>query len=310
MNVALSCNVNPDVIRPQYIVPLGSGEVFGGVKKPISNHILPSRSTLLIIGGGPAGMEAARTAAMRGQKVVLYEREAMLGGTVTLAAKAPGRGELQLITDYLQAQLEKLNVDIHLDTEVTADLILEQQPDAVLVATGARPGIGLLPIPGHDLPHVTDIRRILRGERIQGKRVVIIDETDSHGLLSVAELLANEGHAVEIVTEDWYVGRDLVATHDMVPWLQRVMAHGVVMTPHTSVTRIEPGHVNVTDRFIEGERAIAADAVVLGVYEQPAQELYYALKGRIPRLYRAGDCVAPRRIEQAILEGRQIGEQC
>lgn len=255
-------------------------------------------------------MEAARTAAMRGRRVVLYERETMLGGSVALAAKAPGRGELRLITDYLQAQLEKFEVEIHLGVEVTVEMILEQQPDAVLVATGARTGVGLLPIPGHDLPHVTDVRRILRGERIEGQRVVIVDETESHGVLSVAELLAGEGYAVKIVTEDWYVGRDLVATHDMVPWLQRVMAHGVVMTPHTSVTRIQPGQVIVTDRFVEGERAIAADVVVLGVYEQPAQELYYALKGRIPRLCRAGDCVAPRRIEQAILEGRQIGEQC
>lgn len=255
-------------------------------------------------------MEAARTAAMRGRRVVLYEREERLGGSVALAVKGSGRGELRLITDYLQAQLEKLGVEIHLGVEVTEEMVLKQQADAVLVATGARKGVGLLAIPGRDLPHVTDVRRVLRGERIEGKRVVIIDETDSHGVLSVAELLAGEGYAVEIVTEDWYVGRDLVATHDMVPWLQRVMAHGVVMTPHTSVMRIEPGQVIVRDRFVEGERAIAPDAVVLGVYEQPAQELYYALKGRIPCLFRAGDCAAPRRIEQAILEGRQIGEQC
>jgi hypothetical protein len=87
------------------------------------------------------------------------------------------------------------------------------------------------------------------------------------------------------------------------------MASGVVMTPHTMVVRIEPGQVVVTDRFMAGERTIAADAVILGVYERPAQELYYALKGRVSRLFRAGDCVAPRHIEQAILEGRQIGEQ-
>ena len=254
-------------------------------------------------------MEAARTAALRGKQVILYERETRLGGTVALAAKGPGRGELQLITDYLQGQLEKLGVEIHLGVDVTAEMILEQAPDTVLVATGAGPGTGLLPIPGRDLPHVIDVRRVLRGERIEGKRVVIVDETESHGVLSVAELLAAEGCSVEIITEDWYVGRDLVATHDIVPWMQRTMASGVIMTPHTTIVRIEPGQVVVTDRFVAGERAIAADAVVLGVYERPAQELYFALKGRVPRLLRAGDCVAPRRIEQAILEGRQIGEQ-
>lgn len=297
MNVLLSCNVNPDVIAND-----GSKE-WG---RPFRTRSTPA---LHIIGGGPAGMEAARTAALRGKQVILYEREIRLGGTVALAAKGAGRGELQLITDYLQGQLEKLGVEVHLGVDVTAEMILEQAPDTVLVATGACPGTGLLPIPGRDLPHVIDVRRILHGERIEGKRVVIVDETESHGVLSVAELLAAEGCSVEVITEDWYVGRDLVATHDIVPWMQRTMASGVIMTPHTTVVRIEPGQVVITDRFVAGERAIAADAVVLGVYERPAQELYFALKGRVPRLLRAGDCVAPRRIEQAILEGRQIGEQ-
>ena len=84
----------------------------------------------------------------------------------------------------------------------------------------------------------------------------------------------------------------------------------MTMTTHTSIARIEAGQVIVTDRFADGERAIPADVVVLGTYERPAQEFYYALKGRVPRLYRAGDCVAPRRIEHAIAEGRQIGGQC
>lgn len=300
MNIPLSCNVNPDGmganVGARFIAP---------VRRVEQDKPRPS----IIIGGGPAGMEAARTVALKGRHVVLYERETTLGGTVALAAQASGRAELQLITDYLQAQIEKLGVAIHTGVEVTAEMVLEQQPYAVVVATGARTGPGLLPIPGRELSHITDLRRILRGEQVEGQRVVMIDETASHGALSVAELLALQGHAVEIVTEDFYGGRDLVPTHDIVPWLQRVMALGVLMTPHTSVVRIEPGQVIVTDRFAAGERAIAADAVVLGVYDQPCQELYYALKGRVARLFRAGDCVAPRRIEQAILEGRQAGEQ-
>ncbi len=295
MNVLLSCNVNPDVID----------------NEKIGTTIITStsRGPFYIIGGGPAGLEAARTAALRGKQVILYEREVSLGGTVRLAAQGPGRGELQLITDYLQEEIEKLGVELHLGVEVTAAMILEQSPQSVLIATGASPGAGLLPIPGHDLPHVRSVRQILSGEPIGDKRVVIIDETGSHGVLSVAELLAAQGYSVEILTEDWYVGRDLVATHDIVPWMQRTMASGVVMTPHTSIVRIEPGQVIVTDRFMAEERAIAADTVVLGTYERPAQELYYALKGKVLRLFRAGDCIAPRRIEQAILEGRQIGAQ-
>jgi len=169
--------------------------------------------------------------------------------------------------------------------------------------------MGLLPIPGHDLPHVTDIRRVLAGEAIEGQRVVVVDETDSHGVLSAVELLATAGKNVEVVTEDYYIGRDLVATHDLVLWKQRVLPHSIMMTPHTTVVRIEPGKVIVVDRFAECERELPADTVVLGTYERPSQELYLALKDRVPHLFRIGDCVAPRRIEQAILEGRQVGEQ-
>lgn len=298
MNVQLACNVNPDVVHAAPI--LLKREIAGSAK----------RAPVLIVGGGPAGMEAARTAAMRGRRVTLYEREPELGGTVTLAAKAPTRGELRAITDYLREQLEKLDIEIHLGSEVTADMLLAQRPEVVVIATGAQAGPGLLPIPGRDLPQVIDVRRILRGERLDGQRVVVIDETGGHGVLSVAELLASEGRSVEIITEDWYVGRDLVATYDIAGWMQRVLAHGVEMTTHTSVVRIEAGQVIVADRFAPGERAIPAEIVVLGTYDRPAQELYYALKGRVPRLHRAGDCVSPRRIEQAIAEGRQIGELC
>lgn len=255
-------------------------------------------------------MEAARTAALRGRRVVIFERDSMPGGTVALAAKGPMRAELQLITDYLQAELERLGVEIQRHTGVTTEMVLEQHPHALIIATGARTGPGLLPLPGRDRPFVLDVRSVLRGDKeITGQRIVVIDETDSHGVLSAVELLAAAGNRVEVVTEAWYVGQDLVATHDIAHWMQHVLPLGVVLTPHTTVVRIEPGEVIVTDRFSEGERSLPAEYVVLGTYELPEQTLYDSLKGRLPRLFRAGDCVAPRRIEQAILEGRQVGSQ-
>ncbi len=296
MNVTLSCNVNPDVIHPQYV-------------PTATTSMRTTKPSVCIIGSGPAGLEAARAAALRGRPVVLYERSQTLGGAVRLAAKGPGRAELQHITEYLQAEIEKLGVEIRTGVDVTVDMIVEQHFNTVIVATGAHTGTGLLPLQGHDLPHVTDVRRILAGETIEGQRVVLIDEMSSHGVLSVIELLATAGKHVDVVTEDWYVGRDLVATNDIVSWMQRTLGQDVTHIPHTSVVRIEPGQVVVTDRFIEDEHTIATDTVVLGTYERPSQDVYYALKGKVPRLFRVGDCVAPRRIEQAIMEGRHVGEQ-
>jgi len=332
MNATISCNVNPDVIHapPLHpsrenslpslpvgawfpLLPPASRRGGGGVGSGGDPWVARARGQVsplvLIIGAGPAGLEAARTAAQRGWQVILYEREAALGGTVALAARGPGRGELQLITDYLQSEVERLGVELRTGVEVTPEMILAQQPHTVIVATGAHTAPGLLPIPGHDLPHVTDVRLVLAGDSLEGQRVVVIDETASHGVLSAVEMLAMAGKSVELVTGDFYAGRDLVPTHDLVLWKQRVLPHGVIITPHTTVVRIELGQVIVVDRFAEGERALPADAVVLGTYERPSQELYIALKGQVPHLFRIGDCVAPRRIEQAILEGRQVGEQ-
>lgn len=307
MNATISCSVNPDVIHIQALPP----------ERPP----MKSGQRVYIVGGGPAGLEAARTAALRGREVILYEREANLGGAVTLAAKGPGRGELQLITGYLQSELELLGVEVHTGIEVTVEMLRcsfaatqdkaqhDSFPHTVIIATGAHTGPGLLSIPGHDLPHVKDIRSVLAGESIDGQHIVVVDETDSHSVLSAVEMLAAAGKNVEVVTGDFYVGRDLVASHDLVLWKQRVLPYNIMMTPHTTVLRIEPGKVIVVDRFAEGERALPADIVVLGTYERPSQELYMALKGRVPHLFRIGDCVAPRRVEQAILEGRQIGGQ-
>jgi NADPH-dependent 2,4-dienoyl-CoA reductase/sulfur reductase-like enzyme len=137
MNVAISCNVNPDVVHAQAF--------------PTEKPARKNGQKVSIVGGGPAGLEAARTAALRGREVVLYERETTFGGAVALAAKGPGRGELQLVTDFLQSELERLGVEVHTGVEVTAEMILVQHPHTVIIATGALAGTGLLSIPSLSL---------------------------------------------------------------------------------------------------------------------------------------------------------------
>src|SRR5260370_16362534 len=147
MNATICCNVNQDVEHAQPL-PREKPAVKGGQK-------------VYIIGAGPAGLEAARTVALRGREVVLYEREATPGGAVALAAKGPGRGELQLIIDYLQSELERLGVDVHTGVEVTAELILAQRPHTIIVATGAHTATALFPIPTHQLPPLPDTQLTL-----------------------------------------------------------------------------------------------------------------------------------------------------
>jgi hypothetical protein len=275
------------------------------------------------VGGGPAGLAAATRAAARGRHVTLYERADHLGGSVTLAARGPGRANLHRIIDFLAAESSRLGVAIELGAEMTVERIRELAPAAVIVATGAIPGAGLLPLVppasgatppgppasggGGELPHVTTIRAVLAGTAIIGPRVAIVDEIGGHGAASAAELLLEQGHEVEMVTEDLFVGRELVGTHDLTSWLQRTLPMGLRCSPRTAVLAIAPAGLRVRDVFAPGERLIPADAVVLGAYELPDQALYLALKGRVPALHRAGDCMAPRRISQAMLEGWRAG---
>src|SRR5260370_9928879 len=106
-----------------------------------------------------------------------------------------------------------MGVEVYTGVEVTAEMILAQRPHTIIVATGAHTATGLLPIPGHELPHVTDIRRVLAGEPIEGQHVVVVDETDSHAVLSAVEHLAAAGNNVEGVNQDVSVGPHVVSTH-------------------------------------------------------------------------------------------------
>src|SRR5207244_504906 len=189
---------------------------------------------VVVVGGGVAGLEAARMAALRGCRVVLLEKAAALGGQVLLAARAPARGEYAGIVRFLVAQVRKLGVDVRLGVDATAPLVLAERPDAVIVATGSHSYIPL--VPGSDGKHVVTDRDVLGGEGKVG---------------------AVEGSTVVIANV--YSG---------------------------------------AERRIDG-----VDSVVLATGSRSTDSLYRALKGQVAALYAAGDCVAPRGVHQAILDG-------
>jgi NADH:flavin oxidoreductases, Old Yellow Enzyme family len=270
----------------------------------------PLHYRVLIAGGGPAGLEAARVAALRGHAVTICERDDRLGGAVRLAAGAPGRDRLALAVDWLEGQVRRLNVTIRTGTEVTPALVAEEQPDAVIIAVGGRPGI-LPRITFTDGMPVRTPRELLAGNvsTIPGKAILLDAIGDQVGM-EVAEWLVERGWRVEVVTRDMFVGQRLTQSLELTPWNQRAAAKGIAFRPQIAVRTVNGHTVEGVD--IYDRRPVVLDGVTLVVpiaHEEPDEDLYFALKAKGQRVFRAGDCIAPRYISQAILEGYRAGRE-
>jgi len=256
---------------------------------------------VVVVGGGVAGLEAARMAALRGHRVVLLEKSSELGGQVLLAARGPVRAEYAGIVRFLASQIGKLGVQVRLGVEATADLVLAEHPNAVIVATGSHPYVP--PVPGSDGKHVVTDRDVLAGEAKVGANVVVVDDVHTEQALSTAELLLEQGKRVEVISPLFHVGQDIGIT-SIAPLYTRLYTRGVVLTPSTELRAIEGSAVIVRNVFSHAERRIeGVDSVVLATGSRSTDALYRALKGQVPALHAVGDCVAPRGVHQAILDG-------
>ncbi len=266
-----------------------------------------SKKKVLIVGGGPAGMETARVARIRGHEVVLYEKEKILGGQVNIAVKAPYRAEFGGITRYLSKQMEILGVKVSLGTEVTPELIDKEKPDAVVIATGSVPSRP--PIPGTDQENVLSVWDVLQEKVEAGEKVVVLDSGESHWqCLSAAEYLIDKGKKVEIITPLMFLGMDLVTTGDLVSYYIRVKSKGVVFSTCTALKEISGRTLVAFDIHTNAERRIeGVDTVVLAAFNQANNRLYSDLKGKVKDLYAVGDCLAPRKALDAIYDGYNVG---
>ncbi len=266
----------------------------------------PKRPTLVIVGGGPAGMQAAKVAAQRGFRVKLYEKQHELGGQINLLVRVPNRVEFGDASRNLQREITEAGVEVHLDVEVTAESIEREQADAVIIATGSRPQ--LPPIPGADLPHVATVWQIVQGEKsaLPGEKVLVLDQLGFHQATSTAEYLAEKGCQVEIVTPQFYVGGDLGVTLDIELWYRRVLAKGMKLTANHFMAALGPNSATLMNNYTGQTLQIDNLALVVLATPQAANDtLYHQLVGKVQHLQRIGDCLAPRRVEHAILDGER-----
>jgi mycofactocin system FadH/OYE family oxidoreductase 2 len=264
------------------------------------------KKRVFIVGGGPAGLRAAETAARRGHDVILYEKADRLGGQVNIAALGAGREEFGAVIRNSENICKKLPVNIILNREVTAEFILEQDPDVVIIATGSVPKP--CPLSGADGPDIFNVWQALLNEPEVGKRVLFIDGDGHHQASATAELLADRGRRVHIVTSSPTICSELGPTQDQYLSRQRLAQKGVTFTPDFAVVEIKGLEVRGLN-FYSNEWTTFSDhdAVVYALGNRAEDGLYRALKGRLRELYRIGDCVAPRKIDMAILEGDKVG---
>ncbi len=266
-----------------------------------------NRPTVVVVGGGPAGMQAARVAAQRGFRVKLFERQHELGGQVNLLVRVPNRVEFGDVSRNLQREIHEAGVEIHLGVEATAEMIEREQPDAVIIATGSRPL--LPPVPGADLPHVATVWQVIRGEKMAqpGAYVMVYDQIGFHQATGTAELLAEKGCTVEVVTPQFYVGGDLGITLDLELWYRRALANGMRLTADYFLASLGPNSATIINNYTGQPRQLENVSLAVMATPQAASDtLYHQLHGKVKQLYRVGDCIAPRRVENAILDGERV----
>ena len=255
---------------------------------------------VLVVGGGPAGMEAARIAALRGHRVTLCERGPRLGGSLILASITNKR--IGKVVKYLKGQVRKLPIELRLNTEVTPALVDEIKPDVVVLAAG---GIApVLEVPGGNGVNVLDLHDIRKLLFPQTKRVAII----GGGFVGceLAVTLLGRGKDVSIIEESKRIGADVGLVHRWL-WMKRLREAEARLETEASV-------VEITDRGVKISRAgstdfVEADAVVLAGGLKPNTRLAEELSGRGPVVYPIGDCAQPGKLMEAIASGFLTGQQ-
>ncbi len=258
---------------------------------------------VVVVGGGPAGMEAARVAALRGHDVTLYEKERSLGGQLAPASAPRFKKPLKHLAEYLKNQTGKAGVKIELGREATPERIKELKPDVAILATGAT---HLVPdIPGVKGGNVATACEILLGEREAGDRVAVVGGGEVGA--EVAWFLAEQGKKVTIVEMTYGVANDM-NLFSRFYLLDKLAELGIEVLTNMTAEEITDKGVAAVD--ISGDRRVVeADTVVLATGFKSNSELEEKLRGEIPEVYTIGDCVELGKIWGAIHGGARAARQ-
>ena len=290
-----------------YQVACAQNPELGKEREYAIKRIASEPKGVVVVGGGPGGLEAARVAALRGHNVTLMEKEAELGGNAIVASIPTGKEDLRtFFVAWLERQCKKAGVKIELNKEVTPSSIKELKPDVVIVATGASP---LIPsIPGIDKPQVLTAADVLTGKAgVRGKVIVV-----GGGEVGVetADFVAEKGLAESVTILEMLpeIGADMTAKNKDYIVGNVLPKEGVMMFTSMRVYEIKDNMVLALDKEWNNHQ-FEADTVVNAMGYVPNTTLFEALEGEVPEIYKIGDCLKPRKILDAVHEAAYIARQ-
>ena len=265
----------------------------------------PATRRVMVVGAGPAGMKAAAAAAARGHRVTLYEQAAQAGGQALLAQRLPGREEFGGIVSNLLREVELAGVELTCNCTVTPELVREQAPDAIILATGAGPRIPELDL---DAINSFSYADVLNERASLGNRVVIADWRADWIGIGLAERLAREGHRVTLAVNAAMVGESLqIYTRNH--YVGRLYRLGVDMLTHARLFGSDSGSVYLQNTLTSEPIVLEADSLVLSLGQQADNSLQRALVAAGTECRLVGDGLLPRTAEEAVYEGWKAGSE-
>ncbi len=293
----LTCVQNPGAGREKY---LGIGTL-----TKTSN---PKK--VMVVGGGIGGLKSAEISAKRGHTVSVYEKSDQVGGQLLLAEKMPYRAEIGEVYRYLRHELQKAGVKIVCNTEVNEALVEQVDPDIVLVATGSSPVIPEIKNAEKFKGRIINPRQALSNFELLGDNILIFDDIGYWQSMGVADYIVALGAKVTVVTKDSHFGVDMESTN-RVMLMQRLYEGGIKIIADSAIKEYTEDGVIIANCFSGAETKLSGfDTVVVASHSSSDNELYKKLKGVGKReVYAIGDCVAPRAIQQIILEAESIARR-